>query len=168
MFLNQPFNLLLTIIVIFFSKTVYAGDLAYPMIKIPSLDNEFISTTIYNENNKKNMTVSLINPKNNIIKKARNITYVTDNRKVIDEFFSVDNGDITLFILTRNELDEKSGFKGVSYNTFLYDIYDNNIDLIIPPINVFMNCIDGVDLEKKSERICPYKTKKQILEYFKH
>jgi hypothetical protein len=148
MFLNQPFNLLLTIIVIFFSKTLYAGDLAYPMIKIPSLDNEFISTIIYDENNKINMTVSLINPKNNIIKKARDITYVTDNRKVIDEFFSVDNGDITLFILTSNELDEKSGFKGVSYNTFLYDIYHNNIDLIMPPINVFMNCIDGVDLEK--------------------
>jgi hypothetical protein len=168
MFLNQPFNLLLTIIVIFSSKIVYAGDLAYPMIKVPSLDNAFISTTIYNDDTKNSMTISLINPKKNIIKKARDIIYVTDNRKVIDEFFSVDNGNITLFVLTRNELDEKSGFKGVSYNIFLYDIYDNNIDLIIPPINAFMNCIDGVDLEKNSERICQYKTKKQILEYFKH
>lgn len=166
MFSNQLSRVLLLMLI--YSHATLASDLAYPLIKVPTLNEYFIATTKDTIDDKNKIRVSLINLKESTISKANDITYVSNDRKIVEEFFSIEAGNIELFVLTSNELDENYGFKGITYNTFIYDIYDNNIELIMPPVNAFMNCKEGIDLENNSRVNCKYKTKDEILNYFKN
>ena len=167
MFLNKQFNLIVIIFTCVFSNVGFSGEINDHVYNVPNRSNEFVSVRFENFKDKNKIVVSLINKSKNTIKKARDVIYVSEDRIMTDAFFNEEHGNISFFLLTSNSVDKSTGIKGISYNTFIYDLDDDDIYFNQIPIIKLMNCIDGNDIERNIILNCEYKTKEKILNYLK-
>lgn len=166
MLLKKYFSLIF-IVFIFFSNVGFSSEINNHLYKVPNRGNEFVSVRFENFKSKNKIVVSLINKSKNTIKKARDVIYISEDRKMTDAFFNEEHGNISFFLLTSNSVDKSTGIEGISYNTFIYDLDDDDIYFNQIPIIKLMNCIDGKDIERNIILKCEYKTKEKILNYLK-
>lgn len=167
MFLKKHFKLIVIIFTFIFSNVGFSSETNDHLYKVPNRGNEFVSVRFENFKSKNKIVVSLINKSKNTIKKARDVIYISEDRKMTDAFFNEEHGNISFFLLTSNSVDKSTGIEGISYNTFIYDLDDDDIYFNQIPIIKLMNCIDGKDIERNIILKCEYKTKEKILNYLK-